>query len=101
MTPPRERRRMRRLLPQETSWRPVAVLRPGVEVEVLDLSAGGARIVSPARLKPGARAELHLVGATRRIVFARVGRCRVLAIAPMRYEGALVFEEWFDGVVRK
>jgi hypothetical protein len=99
MTPP-DRRHMRRIRPQDTCWRSVAVLRPGIEVEILDLSAGGVRITSPKRMKPGARAEIQLLGATRRTLFARIGRCRVTAIAPMRYEGALVFEEWLDGIAR-
>jgi len=99
MTSP-DRRHMRRIRPQDTCWRSVAVLRPGIEVEILDLSAGGVRITSPKRMKPGARAEIQLLGPMRRTLFARIGRCRVMAIAPMRYEGALVFEEWLDGIAR-
>jgi hypothetical protein len=93
----RERRESRRSPPGERGWDPAAVLRPGLEVEVLDLGAGGARISSRARLKPGARAELQLTGQSQRAIPGRVSRCRVTHLKPLRYEGVLVFDQRFDG----
>jgi hypothetical protein len=88
-----ERRAGRRVRPEERGWRSAAVLRPGLEVDILDLSPGGARISSMARLKPGGRAELHLAGGSRRVVSGRISRCRVVRLMPLRYEGAMVFDE--------
>jgi PilZ domain len=92
-----ERRAAGRVAPGERGWQSAAVLRPGLEVDILDLSPGGARIASTARLKPGARAELHLTGAGRRVIAGRISRCRVMRLMPLRYEGAMVFDERLDG----
>ena len=94
---PRERRAAERRKPEDCGWQKAAVLRPGLVVEVLDLGAGGARIVSAARLKPGARAELQLTGTSRRGVVGRIGRCRVIRLRPLRYEAAIVFDIPFTG----
>ena len=95
MTP--ERRAGRRASPEERGWRAAAVLRPGLEVDILDLGPGGARISSIARLKPGGRAELHLAGGSRRVVSGRISRCRVVRLMPLRYESAMVFDERLYG----
>jgi hypothetical protein len=72
----------------------VALLRPGQEVLVVNLSSQGALLESARRMRPGTRAELQLVGSgTRRVLGARVLRCVVTAIDPIRYRGALAFEE--------
>ena len=91
-----DRRAAGRVSPEERGWRSAAVLRPGLDVQILDLSAGGARISTRARLKPGAPAELHLTADTRRAVLGRIGRCRVARLMPLRYEGVVVFDEPFD-----
>jgi hypothetical protein len=61
-------------------------------VELVNLSQGGALLRSAARLKPGTAGELHLQGAARRIVRGRIARSKVISLAPLRYEAALVFE---------
>jgi PilZ domain len=71
-------------------------MRPGHEVEVLNLSPGGALIASAARMNPGARAELQLAGTLRRAVRGRVARCRVVCLDPLRFEGAITFDEPLD-----
>jgi hypothetical protein len=91
-----ERRAGRRVAPEEHGWRSAAVLRPGLEVDILDLGPGGARISSSARLKPGGRAELHLSGSARRVVAGSISRCRVARLTPLRYEGAIIFDERLD-----
>ena len=88
-----ERRAGRRSRPEERGWRSAAVLRPGLEVDILDLSPGGARISSTARLKPGGRVELHLAGGSHRVVSGRISRCRVVRLMPLHNEGAKVFDE--------
>jgi hypothetical protein len=91
-----DRRRTRRVQPDRTPWLAVALLRPGQEVVLLDLSAGGARLESRARMNPGTRTELQLCGAERRNLRGHIGRCRVSRLDPVRYEGAFVFEERLD-----
>jgi hypothetical protein len=61
-------------------------------VHLLNISRGGALLESHARMLPGARAELQLTGVHRRIVRGRVDRCRIAALDPVRYHGAIVFE---------
>jgi hypothetical protein len=92
-----ERRGASRVAPEERGWRRTAVLRPGLEVDILDLSPGGARLSSMVRLKPGGRAELHVTGTARRVIAGRISRCRVIQLMPLRYEGAMVFDERLDG----
>lgn len=77
-----------------------AVLRPGVTVAVVELSAGGALVESSARVRPGASTELGLDGVDGRrcAVPARVVRCWVTALDPLRYRCAVTFEGWLpDG----
>jgi hypothetical protein len=71
-----------------------AVLRPGVSVAVVELSAGGALIESTAPVRPGATTELGLDGVDgqRRAVPARIVRCWVTALDPLRYRSAVTFE---------
>lgn len=88
-----DRRRAPRVAPEVTPWSRAALLRPGLEVEVVNLSPWGALVESPGRLHPGARTELHLLGADRRLVPGRIHRCRVTHLNPLRYEGAVVFDQ--------
>jgi len=79
---------------------PIARLRPGREVEVMDLSSGGARVHSLFRLLPGHDTELQLIGAaSRRTLAGRVDRCRVCQVSPLVYEAVIVFHESHDGVL--
>jgi hypothetical protein len=88
-----ERRAADRLPPHHTPWRELALLRPGQEVVVINLSCGGALVESDGRMSPGARAELQLFGDARRLVRGRVTRCHVMRLDPIRYQGAIVFDE--------
>jgi hypothetical protein len=74
-------------------WQAVALLRPGLEVIVLDVSRWGALLESDARMLPGSRAELQLFGELRRLVRGRIVRCFVASLSPLRYRGAVAFEE--------
>jgi len=91
-----ERRGAGRAAAEEHGWQSTALLRPGLAVHILDLSPGGARLSSMARLKPGGRAELHLTGAARRVIAGRISRCRVIRLMPLCYEGAIVFDVRLD-----
>jgi hypothetical protein len=91
-----ERRHTQRVAPEHTPWRRLAILRPGQEVTLINLSRGGALIESHTRLLPGTRAELQLSGGVRCIVRGRILRCRVSSVNPLRYEGAIVFERTLD-----
>ena len=92
----RDRRVARRVVPERTPWRKLALLRPGQEVVLLNMSTGGALVESPTRLAPGSTTELHLFGSPRRAVRGRVERCRVSGLEPLRYEGAIVFDAVLD-----
>lgn len=87
-----DRRIAERVAPERTPWRQLALLRPGQEVVLVNLSPGGALVESLTRMSPGTRTELQLFGASRCSVRGRVERCRVSGIQPLRYEGAIVFD---------
>jgi hypothetical protein len=91
-----ERRHAVRVPPEVTPWHPIALLRPGQEVTLINVSCGGALLESGSRIKPGARTELHLSGPLRRSIAGRVDRCRVTSLEPLRYEAAIVFEQQLD-----
>jgi hypothetical protein len=92
-----ERRRDRRRPLHHTGWDPRAVLRPGVPVVVLNISARAALVESELRLRPGALTEMQLMSKEGRVsVRGRLERCFVSAIAPLRYRGVLIFEHVLD-----
>jgi hypothetical protein len=67
-------------------------MRPGQEIVLINISAGGALIQSSNHMKPGARTELQLLARVRHVVSGRIDRCRVVSLDPLRYEGAVIFE---------
>ena len=83
----------RRLRPEDSGWQRVALLRPGHEVEIVNLTARGVLVRSSARLKPGMRCELQLTGATRHALRGRIARSHIVQLEPLRYEAAIVFDE--------
>ena len=98
---PAERRRNRRHAQPEDHGVVSARVRPGYDVSVVDVSAGGALVESGHRLLPGAPVELHLRGDGRsEVMRGRVLRC---AVARLRsnavcYRGAIAFDRhlpWF------
>ena len=91
-----DRRRLTRIGPEATPWHAAALLRPGQEVLIINISHGGALLESHARMVPGARTELQLLGPKRLILRGRVVRCQVTALEPVRYRGAIAFDEWLD-----
>lgn len=75
-------------------WRIHAVLRPGLEVTIVNITSRAALVESDGRLRPGATTELQLTGATARTcVKGRLDRCCVTALAPLRYRGVVMFDE--------
>ena len=75
-------------------------LRPGFDAVLVNLSAGGALVETPTRLRPGTHTVLRLTGAGASwTVPGSVSRVWVAAIEPAHgvvYRGALVFDEAFD-----
>jgi hypothetical protein len=88
-----DRRRARRLPPEVTPWNRLALLRPGQEVRVVNVSRGGASLESSTRMLPGARTELQLSGPSRLMVRGRIAWCRVARLDPVVYQGAIAFDE--------
>ncbi len=95
-----ERRRAMRKTRAELSWLRELRLRPGHDVALLNLSAGGALVETPTRLRPGARTVLRLTtGTDNWTVPGSVLRSCVAAVEPEHgvvYRGALVFDEALD-----
>ena len=91
-----DRRIAERVPPERTPWRAFALLRPGQEVVLVNVSPGGALVESLTRMSPGTRTELQLFGTSRCSMRGRVERCRVSGIEPLRYEGAIVFDSSLD-----
>jgi hypothetical protein len=92
-----DRREVTRVPPERTPWPREALLRPGQEVRLVNVSAGGALLESRTRMTPGLRTELQLFGDLRRSIGGRIARCHVAALDPVRYQGAIVFDgrlEW-------
>lgn len=73
----------------------VAVIRPGLSVAVIEISAGGALVASKTPIRPGARTELTLEapGGRRWLVGVHVLRCWVAALDPVRYHCAMCFDD--------
>lgn len=58
-----------------------------------DMSCGGARVEGAMRLLPGTHSEVHVIGTTgRQLVRSRIVWARVLAVEPLMYEAALLFD---------
>jgi hypothetical protein len=92
-----ERRLDRRLSGGGPRFAAGAVLRPGQEVILVNLSSRAALVESGTRLRPGAQAELQLCGrGTRMTVRGRVERCHVARLDPLRYHGVVIFDESVD-----
>ena len=94
-----ERRSAPRWIRAECRRITTARLRPGRDVEVIDLSSGGALLEARCRLLPGARVELQLELDERwyvtrgRVLRSRVARLdRLLGVA---YRAAVAFDAAF------
>ena len=94
-----DRRRVRRRVPGETESLSRVRLRIGPELHVVDVSDHGVLVEAAARLLPGARVDLHVVGRHGRVlVRSRVVRAHVCALRAdlVRYHAALVFDAPVD-----
>ena len=96
-----DRRRTRRRRSVEEHGIVAARVRPGYEVSIIDVSAGGALVETDHRLLPGTSVELHLKTENRRaIVRGSVLRCAIVRLHPSSvcYRGAVGFDRhlpWF------
>ena len=96
-----DRRRTGRRRSVEEHGIVAARVRPGHEVSMIDVSAGGALVETDHRLLPGTSVELHLKTENRRaIVRGSVLRCTIVRLHPSSvcYRGAVGFDRhlpWF------
>lgn len=88
-----DRRRARRVAPAAFGVAAQAVIRPGVDVALVDISPDGALIESTGPIRPGARTDLALDAASgaRRLLAVEVLRCWVHALTPLLFRSALRF----------
>ena len=95
-----DRRRTIRRQRTELSWLRQLRLRPGLDVALVNLSAGGALVETSTRLRPGARTLVRLTGVSGSwTVSSLVSRSWVAAIDAKQglvYRGALVFDKALD-----
>ena len=93
-----DRRQYRRFTARELPGFRSARIRSGPDVELVDVSAGGALLETNARLQPESEALLELFGSARKTVVPfRVLRCQIAAIdGSPKYLGACVFKEPLD-----
>jgi hypothetical protein len=92
-----ERRRECRQPARDSRWDARAVLRPGVPVTLLNISAHAVLVESESRLRPGAQTEMQLTrNGERTSVRGRLERCYVSEIAPLRYRAVMIFEQSLD-----
>ena len=92
-----ERRGERRRPGGGPRWQPLAVIRPGQPVTLLNISSRAALVESEARLRPGARTEMQLgTFGARTSIRGHLERCYVAALEPIRYRGVLIFEDRLD-----
>lgn len=88
-----DRRRARRVAPTAFGVARQAVIRPGVDVALVDISHGGALVESSGPIRPGARTDLAIDAASgaRRLLAVEVLRCWVHALTPLLFRSALRF----------
>jgi len=92
-----DRRGAPRFCPGAGSRLATARIRPGRELQVLNLSTNGMLVDGPLRLLPGSMVDVQLHG-TARPTRARVHRSAVSALGPgcLHYRAALTFERPLD-----
>ena len=88
-----DRRREPRVVPWRFGVLPVAVMRPGLDVAVIDISARGALVESAGPVRPGIRTDLALGAADgpRCVRRVEVLRCWVHRLTPLAFRSALEF----------
>ncbi len=92
-----ERRHDRRLAGGGPRFAVEAQIRPGRDVQVVNISRGGALVESGAWLRPGSRTELLLCGnGSRASVSGRVDRCHIVGLEPLRYRVVIRFDETIE-----
>jgi hypothetical protein len=94
-----ERRRASRRVPGDQEPLARVRLRAGRELDVVDVSNGGALVEGAARLLPGTHVDVHVViGTGRVLVRSRIVRAYVCLVQPdlVRYRGALAFDRAVD-----
>jgi hypothetical protein len=89
-----ERRRAPRLPAPRLGLADAALVRPGVVVSFIVVSAVGALVESPSALRPGTRTEIALdaIEGERWLVGVQVMRCWVARLDPVRYRAAIAFD---------
>ena len=81
----------------------LARIRPGHDVSIVDVSAGGMLVESTHRLLPGARVDVRFLGEDHGadVIRGRILRCGVahLQADQINYRGAIAFDDESHGYV--
>ena len=94
-----DRRRSPRVQPQAAGFSQEAFLRPGLGVNVLNISRGGALVASSGPLRPDGAADLLLRSdAGQYAMHGRVAHCWVDSLAPLRFLSRVIFDGESGGV---
>jgi hypothetical protein len=77
---------------------PTATMRPGREITLVNVASRGLLIRSRARVLPGERVDLQLLGSSGRVVVSgRLLRCRIVDLSPLCHEAAIEMDESLGG----
>lgn len=88
-----ERRRSARLPPVQVGFSAEGLLRPGLDVRILNISRGGALVASPGPLRPSAQADLLVKSDEGQYALhGRIAHCWVDSLTPLRFLSRVVFD---------
>lgn len=88
-----ERRQSARVPPTQVGFSPEGLLRPGLDVQILNISRGGALVASPGPLRPEASADLLLRSEEGQYALhGHIAHCWVDSLAPLRFLSRVVFD---------
>jgi len=92
-TPHGERRHSARVPPEQAGVAAVGLLRPGLDVRIMNISRGGALVSSPGPLRPDAQADLLVRSDEGQYALhGRIAHCWVAALTPLCFLSRVVFD---------
>jgi hypothetical protein len=88
-----ERRHSARLPPDQVGFSADGLLRPGLDVRILNISRGGALVASPGPLRPQAQADLLVRSEEGQYALhGHIAHCWVDSLSPLGFLSRVVFD---------